>query len=331
MAKPDLDDGYLRYAHELDAALACADFTKGARIVLREVFSQVFGPARSRTARVFPSELARASGAGKSNLCRAVRELCDSGVLRKISECEYGFVKDYESWTKGRLPRLTPEEISYARLAPSRAMSHKRTSGVNPDTSHRPNRAVFGVNRDTDGVNPDTATVSIQTPNGVNPDTDAHYIERARIETGDRIETSCVEDAGEDVCPDVPPDDGPLMVMPAGYPMGRPDVEDIWRRLWKGWRDPRLCSGFFEHQQWFPADIWRLAISEVAMGRTIPRTIAYFEQRCGDIQINGVRKPPAGIPSAPAAAPSRGIARRSDEQHDDIARRLQERKARHAS
>src|SRR5687768_6053984 len=54
MAKPDLDEGYLRYAHTLDAALAYADFGKAERVVLRHVFAQVFGPAERRWARLRP-------------------------------------------------------------------------------------------------------------------------------------------------------------------------------------------------------------------------------------------------------------------------------------
>ena len=196
MAKPDLNDGYLRYAHELDAALACADFTLGARIVLREVFAQIFGPAKRRTAVVSPSETARRYGLEKSNLLRGVRELIESGVLRKIGECEYHFVKDYESWTRNGRRRLSESMVVAAREAPRMAMSYKHLSGVNPDTQH-------GVNRDTSdkrtlitGVNPDTVTVSIQTPNGVNRDTPPVVPprpptgERARKkETGDLPET----------------------------------------------------------------------------------------------------------------------------------------------
>ena len=78
MAKPDLDDGWLKYAHELDAALAVADFTKGARIVLREVFSQVFGPAKSKTARLSPSEIGRRVGMARQNVMRGIDELLNA-------------------------------------------------------------------------------------------------------------------------------------------------------------------------------------------------------------------------------------------------------------
>jgi hypothetical protein len=205
VASPDLDDGYLRYAHELDAALACADFTKGARIVLREVFAQVFGPARSRIARIHPSVLACRTGMDKGNLCRAIRELVDSGVLIRGGECEFMFVKDYERWTKKGAPRLSEDEISYARMAPETAMSYKREYGVNPDTGHKPNRKASGVNPDTrpvsiqtpNGVNPDTETVSKLTPNGVNPDTGSGVPPRPPIEERARPETLETKETGE--------------------------------------------------------------------------------------------------------------------------------------
>lgn len=165
MAKPDLDDGYLRYAHELDAALACADFTKGARIVLRVVFSQLFGPARAETAKVFPSELARASGFDKAHLCRAVRELTESGVLERVADCEYRFVKDYERWTKKGAPRLTRDEVAFARSAPAAAMSYKRTPGANRGTGH-------ASNQQSNGAISGTGAVPIQAPAGANRGTD---------------------------------------------------------------------------------------------------------------------------------------------------------------
>jgi hypothetical protein len=132
MAKPDCDDGWLKYAHELDAALAVADFTKGARIVLREIFAQLFGPAKLRTARVSPTELARCTGQVKTGLVRAVRELVESDVLRKRPDGSYVFNKDYESWViqGGRghssgSPRLSRDEVIYCRNAPVRAMAYK--------------------------------------------------------------------------------------------------------------------------------------------------------------------------------------------------------------
>ncbi len=125
MAKPDCDDGWLKYAHELDAALAVADFSKGARIVLHEVFSQIFSLAKLRTARISPSELARRSGQVREVISRAVKELVDSNVLSPQSDGSYRFNKHYESWTgcnrhgSTETPRLSPVEIGYCGNAPA--------------------------------------------------------------------------------------------------------------------------------------------------------------------------------------------------------------------
>src|SRR5262245_25620815 len=114
MARPDIDDGWIRYAHELDAALACADFSKGARIVLQHVFTQVFGPGKLKTARVSATELATALGSHKAHFVRAVRELTESGVLVRVAD-GFRFNKDYPSWhafnrgqNRPAEPRFTP-------------------------------------------------------------------------------------------------------------------------------------------------------------------------------------------------------------------------------
>lgn len=141
MAKPDLDDGWFMLAHELDAALDAADFTKAARVVLREVKAQIFGPRRLRVATISPSEIARGVGRPRQFGVRGVAELVASRALLRVAEGTYRFAKDYESWTwKDGSPRLTPDEVAWAKSAPERAcfvtsreMSHKRSSDISLD------------------------------------------------------------------------------------------------------------------------------------------------------------------------------------------------------
>jgi hypothetical protein len=128
MAKPDTDDGWLPYAHELDAALAVADFSKGARIVLREVFSQCFGLARNRTAILSPSEIGGRVGVMKEHIVKAVGMLVACGVLTRVSRGEYRFVKDYERWTfPDGSARLTKTEIAWCLSAPYVAKAHLKS------------------------------------------------------------------------------------------------------------------------------------------------------------------------------------------------------------
>ncbi len=134
MAKPDTDDGWLKYAHELDAALACADWSKGARIVLHEVFAQIYGPAKRKVAQLSPSELGRRYGTEKSNIVRSTRELVSGGALIKVSLGWYRFNKNYEAWTRNGHPRLSPGEKKWAKDAPRIAMAYKHISGDKSDT-----------------------------------------------------------------------------------------------------------------------------------------------------------------------------------------------------
>lgn len=126
MAKPDCDDGWIPYAHELDAALAVADFSKGARIVLREVFSQTFGLAKNRTATLSPSEIAGRVGMVKQHIVGAISELVQARVLIRVNRGEYRFIKDYERWIypSGKA-RLSKTEIAWCMAAPYVAKVHQ--------------------------------------------------------------------------------------------------------------------------------------------------------------------------------------------------------------
>jgi hypothetical protein len=148
MAKPDLDDGWIPYAHELDAALAVADFTKGARIVLKEVFAQLFGPAKAKTANVSPAALAKAVGMRREFIAMGVKELTESKAIERLEDGTFRFNKNYETWlatdTRRRANgtfRLTPEEAAYCRFSPAIAMAY--TAG-NPFQNQSPAR-VFPV------------------------------------------------------------------------------------------------------------------------------------------------------------------------------------------
>jgi hypothetical protein len=213
VAKPDIDDGWLKYAHELDAALAVADFTKGARIVLREVFSQIYGPAKKRTAKVSPSAIGAACGMDRHNISRGLKELVDGNVLRKQDDGVYTFNKDYETWLEsGRgarpnHPRFTPEEMAWCRNAPALAMSYKHQKGIPMDTRDGiPMDTRDGIPMDTtepvDGIQIDTAgypngyqKVSIGIPENASPRTPIE--ERTRDLRLETIETTPT--AGEGV------------------------------------------------------------------------------------------------------------------------------------
>lgn len=117
MAKPDCNDGFMMLAHELFAALALAGFNRWEWAVIREVLSQVYGPKRSRTATLSPSEIAGRLGTFKESIMRATRSLVDAGVIVKLDGLEYRFVKDYERWRKGENPLLGERETKCCMAA----------------------------------------------------------------------------------------------------------------------------------------------------------------------------------------------------------------------
>jgi hypothetical protein len=233
MARPDLDDGWLKYAHELDAALAVADFTKGARIVLREVFAQIFGPAKLAHAELSPTEIGRRCGMNKAHVMRAITELIDSSVLVRHDQCSFTFVKDYERWTyKGR-PRLTETEISYARHAPRVALSYRNpyaSMQLPNEVTNQPDQHEPVTQRGNETlpneVTPVTQRGNETLPNEVTDDSAPYRNGRAEFETGEELrqETgeSVVSDSGpiKDVQPVAAPEPVPMPLPELGTASG---------------------------------------------------------------------------------------------------------------
>jgi hypothetical protein len=113
MAKPDTDDGWIKLAHELFAALMLADLTKAERMILHEVLNQMYrGPVKHRTATIKPAELCQRLGCLREYAWKGLKGLVDAGILIKQKPDTFTFVKDYESWTRkgGKVAMLSPRE-----------------------------------------------------------------------------------------------------------------------------------------------------------------------------------------------------------------------------
>jgi biotin operon repressor len=120
VAKPDLNDGWHKFAYELEAAVNAAPFSRVARILLRYVFAQLYGKGvRPVVAQLPQSEIARRLDLPRQNVWRAVAELVGAGVLVEVSRDVYRFVKDYQRWKdKDGRPLLSDEIAEDCRLAP---------------------------------------------------------------------------------------------------------------------------------------------------------------------------------------------------------------------
>ncbi|HWA83654.1 MAG TPA: replication protein [Fimbriimonadaceae bacterium] len=150
MAKPDLDDGYLRVAHELFAAIALAGFSKWEMVVLREVFDQIYGPAKSKVARLSPTDVATRAGTYKESIVRAIRTLVAAGVLVKTAEGEYRFIKDYDAWRHGERPRFSPSESTYC--ASAKRIKASTPDGNNGAPTHKRIRGTSALPTGTDAL-----------------------------------------------------------------------------------------------------------------------------------------------------------------------------------
>jgi hypothetical protein len=162
MAKPDCDDGWFKLSHELDAALAVADFTKGARIVLREVFSQIYGPAKRTIAVISAADLGRRYGRPRQYFSRALEELDASGSIRRLDPNRVRFAKDYSGWTfTDGSPRLTTAEISACSVAPQVSLAYLAEDQKRAGTHQSEQQT-------SDIISVDAASTELMTgPNGV--------------------------------------------------------------------------------------------------------------------------------------------------------------------
>ena len=116
-------------SHELDAAIAAAGFGRYEAVLLREVREQLYGRSKAKTARLSATETANALGVQRQALQRALADLQAKGVLLKIEDGSFRFIKDYESWKAlDGSPLLSPTTVEYVARTRDRNKPHKQAS-----------------------------------------------------------------------------------------------------------------------------------------------------------------------------------------------------------
>jgi hypothetical protein len=150
VAKPDLEDGYFKFAYELLPALLLGQFRKEASIVLCEVLAQTYGRGKRRSAVVEPARIAARCGCRRENVWRGLKQLTDANVLVRQDDGTYRFVKDYAKWRTDRGILMDTVGQAYCAAYPVLAKSYEPDRGGDP--------AVSTV--DTASTNADDSTVS---------------------------------------------------------------------------------------------------------------------------------------------------------------------------
>lgn len=171
MAKPDLEDGYLKIAYELFAALVGSPAVVGLRgTILWEVFCQTYGWAKRPHAELCPTEIARRRGVKRQNVSRALAELVEMKVLSHKGGDAYGFNKDHESYEFGESPEQRQARVSYAIHAPQLAKSHKHEIDAK-EARKTESKVIHGAQDDNvDRINNDAVTASDLIQNRINND-----------------------------------------------------------------------------------------------------------------------------------------------------------------
>ena len=138
MARPDCDDGWIKLANELGAALASADLSAGERVVLWFAIERFFGPQKPRAVEVRGKAVSRATGMSVSGARRAIRSLVSIGILEPIGAPEskqFRLVKDYDRWSDPSRGPLFPFGRGFALAVRDRingGCSPRETRGVSP-------------------------------------------------------------------------------------------------------------------------------------------------------------------------------------------------------
>lgn len=318
-AKPDLTDGWLPYAHELDAALAVADFTKGARLVLREVFAQIFGMAKLKSATLSPSGIASVAGMMREHVSRAIKELVDSGVLVRLGDGTYRFIKDYESWTRKGEPRLTQTELGYCRSARDSALAYvgsgrpksapsDRNNLGNTSTEDRNSFVTGGVPeslRDRNSLGTESVPESLRSEAPPYRNAGAELKKREEEKTTqENVDVLKFGSLKEESCPAYPEGDGGMWdISPGKFTMPEKQARAIFRMIWNGWSEPKLCFEFYQYQRHYSDAVWIAALRKAkAQGKAF-RSINYILTIATDYQANGIPAPKAN--AAFMAEPSR--------------------------
>ena len=185
MAKPDTDDGWIKLADELLAALMIADFRKREMVVLHEVFEQIFGHAKQADARIDPADIAERSGIARSSVWCAIGELCASGVMVHLEGYRYRFLKDYENWTSNGKRRFSGPELTWIGAAPERAHPRIKRKAKALPTGNAASADDYETNVDialpTGNANPETALpVGNANPETALPTGNARTIDEAQ-------------------------------------------------------------------------------------------------------------------------------------------------------
>jgi len=172
VACPNTEDGFVMIAVELGAAIAMVDFTKGERLVVWEVVTQMYGKAKLPEARVSPADVAARTNTERAMISKAVRSLVESNVLTAGKEEQtYRLQKDYEKWD--RTARKEDPETAEARVAYA-VEAVARSNGKVPRT--RPGRPKaepeMRVSTDTDYQETRVSTDTHYPEKRVSTDTD---------------------------------------------------------------------------------------------------------------------------------------------------------------
>ena len=245
MACPNTEDGFVMIAVELGAAIAMVDFTKGERLVVWEVVTQMYGKAKLPEARVSPADVAARTNTERAMISKAVRSLVESNVLTAGKEEQtYRLQKDYEKWDRtarkedpetaearvayaveavarsnGKVPRTRPgrpkaepemrvsTDTDYQETRVS-TDTHYPEKRVSTDTDYQETRVSTDTHYPEKRVSTDTVSVSLQTRERVSTDTAILLVEL------ESIEKCCSAVAGEDAPRHSEPEAEPIASIP---------------------------------------------------------------------------------------------------------------------
>lgn len=104
MAKPQLEDGYIRLADEIARAFMKINFSPQENRILWAIIKETYGWRKKEKA-ISLGQLEELTGMAKPHVCHALKRLQDRRIIiRKGNSGKTSIQKDYEQWKGIRLP-----------------------------------------------------------------------------------------------------------------------------------------------------------------------------------------------------------------------------------
>jgi len=115
------DDENIYVAKELDAAISIAGFSPAERVVLREIWIQIYADDGVSSASVDPRDIDAKLGFRQGTAGIAIARLIKFGVIGRTESGRYTFIENFQSWNAKGVPLIPSRLLGFVLAQPTDA------------------------------------------------------------------------------------------------------------------------------------------------------------------------------------------------------------------